>query len=104
MSRTPSSQEEYRAVFLELSDLVNLLPSEKRDAIRASLGDFAHDLKHQLGLVTGANALLQRLDFSEDIEGEIWELVLVIREAVGQIDDYIDTLTEYLNHQIISND
>lgn len=104
MSQSPSSQEEYRALFLELSDLVNLLPREKRESVRTKLGDYAHDLKHQLGLVTGANALLERVDVSEDIETEIRELISVIREAVGQIDDHIDTLTEYLNHQIGSHD
>lgn len=104
MSRTPSSQEDFRALFLELSALVNTLPSDQRASIRTKLGDYAHDLKHQLGLVMGANALLERNDFSEDIRLEIRELAAVIREAAAQIDGHIDMLTEYLNHQIDSQD
>ena len=104
MSRTSSFKEKYRDLFMELSALVNELPIDERALIRARLGDYAHDLKHQLGLVTGANALLERYDFSEDILPEIQELAAVIRDAARQIDDYIDTLTEYLSHQIGSQD
>lgn len=104
MSRTPSTQEDFRSLFLQLSALVNELPMGKRAKIRAKLGDYSHDLKHQLGLVAGANALLERYNFSEDIDSEIRELAAVIREAVRQIDGHIDALTENLNHQIDSQD
>ena len=104
MTRTPASQEDYRALFLELSALVNLLPMDKRASIRTKLGAYTHDLKHQLGLVMGAKALLERFDFSEEVDPEIRELAAVIQQAARQIDDHINTLTEYLNHQIGSHD
>ena len=104
MRATLSSQEDLRSLFLQLSALVNELPMEKRANIRAKLGDYSHDLKHQLGLVTGANALIERYDFSEDIGSEIRELTAVIREAVRQIDEHIDVLTEYLSHKINTHD
>jgi len=100
MSSSLAARDDDRAVFLQLAELVNSLPQAERVSIRRQLGDYAHDLKHQLGLVTSAIALLERYDVSEDAAQQIGELAAVIGEAARQLDGQVDILTAHLNHQI----
>lgn len=100
MSRFLSSAEKYQAVFTELGELVNTLSLEKRVSIRDGLGNYAHDLKHLIGLVAGANAVLERKHGSALEETELEEMVELIVESAFKIDAQIDLLTTYLNHQI----
>ena len=70
--------------FQRLAELVNQLPEEERTALRVALGNYTHDLKHTLGLVTGANALLSRIAADQP---QIMEMAEIIQKASGQIDE-----------------
>lgn len=100
MSKHDVSQEQFQSVFLELADLVNSQKLEKRISIRKQLGEFTHDLKHLLGLVTSANAILQRRSFSAEEDPELKEMVDLVVEAAQNIDSKIDLMADYLNQQI----
>ena len=99
MNQTPSSPDRNRSVFLELAELVNSCPVEQRIFIRSQLGEYTHDLKHLLGLVTGANAVLTRKFALED-DPQFREMVEMIQEAAQKIDAQVDLLTEQLSQYI----
>jgi len=83
--------------FHRLADLVNQLPEEERIALRSALGNYTHDLKHTLGLVTGANAIFLRMASAQP---QILEMAEIIQNASGQIDELITLLADQLNNQI----
>jgi len=98
MNQTPSSPDRNRSVFLELAELVNSSPLEQRIFIRSQLGEYTHDLKHLLGLVTGANAVLTK--YTSENDPQVREMVEMIREAALKIDAQVDLLTEQLSQYI----
>jgi hypothetical protein len=83
--------------FRHLAELVNSLPEEERAVILEGLSNYTHDLKHTLGLVTGANALVSRIS---DEDGQIREMVKIIQSACSQLDDGIMLLVDQLNNRI----
>jgi geranylgeranyl pyrophosphate synthase len=83
--------------FQRLAVLVNQLPEEERSNIRAALGEFTHDLKHTIGLVTGANVLVSRTVTDQT---QVAEMVEIIQNASNQIDDLITLMVDQLNDQI----
>lgn len=85
-------------MFLELAELVNSSPLEQRIFIRSQLGDYTHDLKHLLGLVTGANAVLAK--YTSENDPQFREMVEMIQEAALKIDAQVDLLTEQLSQNI----
>ncbi len=53
----------------ELAEMVNELPLEERVRIREYVGLLVHDLRHSLGLISNAQALLRReLSKKEDMD------------------------------------
>jgi hypothetical protein len=80
-----------------LAELVNQLPEEERAIIRAALGEYTHDLKHTIGLVTGANVLVSRT-ITDD--SHVAEMVEIIQNASIQIDDLVTLMVDQLNNQI----
>ena len=99
MSHDSSSPDPSQGVFLELAELVNSCPVEQRIFIRSQLGEYTHDLKHLLGLVTAANAVLKRKFASED-DPQFREMVEMIQEAAQKIDAQVDMLTEQFSQYI----
>ena len=85
-------------MFLELAELVNSSPLEQRIFIRSQLGEYTHDLKHLLGLVTGANAVLTK--YTSENDPQFREMVEMIQEAALKIDAQVDLLTEQLSQYI----
>jgi len=98
MNQTPPSPDRNRSVFLELAELVNSCPVEQRIFIRSQLGEYTHDLKHLLGLVTGANAVLTK--YTSENDPQFREMVEMIQEAALKIDAQVDLLTEQLSQYI----
>jgi hypothetical protein len=101
MSNSISSEDPYQALFLELAEIVNSLSVEKRASIRTQLGEYTHDLKDLLGLVTGANALLKRYAASDEMDPQVMEMVVLIGDISMKIDEHMDLLTKYLSQQIM---
>lgn len=87
--------------FLRLAELVNQLPEEERTTLRVALGNYTHDLKSTLGLVTGANALLSRIAADQP---QIMEMAEIIQKGSGQIDELIMVLADQLNNRIDTGD
>jgi hypothetical protein len=100
MKQSSSSDEQDQTVFLQLAELVNSLPPEKRVSIRHFLGEYTHDLKHLIGLVTGANALITRQQSGNANSDVFEEMLAMIEDAAKQIDSQIDRLTVYLSQRI----
>jgi len=98
MNQTPPSPDRNRSVFLELAELVNSCPVEQRIFIRSQLGEYTHDLKHLLGLVTGANAVLTK--YTSENDPQFREMVEMIQEAALKIDAQVDLLTGQLSQYI----
>lgn len=88
-------------VFQRLAEMVNQLPGEERKALRAALGVYTHDLKNTIGLVTGSNAILERIAADTP---QIMEMSEIIAKASGQIDDLIMVLVDQLNNKIEIDD
>jgi len=99
MTQNSSSHDHSRSVFLELAELVNSSPLEQRIFIRSQLGEYTHDLKHLLGLVTAANAVLKR-NYASDDDPQFREMVEMIQKAAQKIDAQVDMLTEQLSQYI----
>jgi len=94
------AKEHVCQAFESLAALVNQLPAEQRAELRSTLGSYTHDLKHTLGLVTGANGILLRLNLGEEAAAEVQEMAGIITNASVQMDALIMLLVEHLNNQI----
>ena len=101
MTREDGRGEDFRLAFEKLAELVNQLPVEERTALRSTLGGYTHDLKHTLGLITGANGILLRLDLADEAQAEeVREMAGMITHAAGDIDAMVMHLVEHLSNQI----
>jgi hypothetical protein len=101
MTQEIDSQEDIGQAFEILAELVNQLPEERRAALRSTLGLYTHDLKHTLGLVTGANGVLLRLDLAgEELADEVREMAEMITHAAGDLDAMVMLLVDHLSNQI----
>ena len=83
----------YTEAFSDLAELVNALPDDDdRTNLRETLGEFAHDFKHTIGVVAAANAVLLR-SFSKDTpRSENLDMAEFIETAVIQLDKLLDLL------------
>jgi len=100
MSLPSSFQSENKAVFMKLAELVNTLSLDERSSVRNELGEYTHDLKHLLGLVTSASAVLRREPAFGEQDSQLAEMVELIDQTIRKIDAQIDVLAESLSHQI----
>ena len=98
MKTDSSGKNRYKEVFLRLTECVNSLPLEERVFIRTELGNYSHDMKHYLGVISGANTLLDRNISLEDrdYQDQDREVIDMIRDSSIELNDYTDLLTEYL--------
>jgi len=88
--------ERYQATFEVIGNLVRELPDGQRELISEQLGEYTHDLKHLLGLVTGANAVILRVVPTDEKGVKVLEMVETIDKAAGQLNDYIDVIVSQL--------
>ena len=91
----------YSAAFLDIAQAASQLPEDKRVEVSNQLGTYTHDLKHLLGLVTGANEIILRHASSDEPGGKIVEMVEIIQDATIQMDAYFDLLVDNLYHPIV---
>ncbi|MBN2045212.1 MAG: hypothetical protein JW757_09350 [Anaerolineales bacterium] len=89
--------DEVRKAFWRLAALVNGLTAEEQSELKFALGEYTHDLKHTLGLVTGANALISRTAAGQ---AKIDEMTRMIEGAARQLDQLTDLMVEELNNRI----
>lgn len=94
MSENQSFGEKYASLFQDLAELVNQQPMEHREQTRQLAGEFLHDLKHTLGLITGANALILRDLRGGEEKTQSFEMVKIANDAALKIDAYVDLVTE----------
>lgn len=88
--------EGYEAVFQAIARAVRQLPEEERSRINAQLGEFTHDLKHLVGLVTGANSVVLRSAPSDESGEQIVEMVKISNHAAAEIDAFIEVIVQHL--------
>lgn len=100
MTLTDAPEEDFSQAFETLAELVNQLSLEERSALRSTLGGYTHDLKHTLGLITGANGILLRLDLDGEEAEDVREMAGIILQAAGDIDAMIMQLVEHLSNRI----
>lgn len=100
MTQPDVPKEDFNQAFDKLAELVNQLPLEERTALRSALGIYTHDLKHTLGLVTGANGILLRLDLEREEAKDVREMAGIILQAAGDIDALVMQLVEHLSNRI----
>jgi len=100
MSEIQSAEDKYAPVFKELADLVNQQPAEIRERSRRLVGEFLHDIKDTLGLITGANAVVERdlQDESEPIDS--FEMIQIANDASMLVDAYLDLLNQHFASRI----
>jgi hypothetical protein len=86
----------FAPLFQELAEMINQQPVETRERTRLLIGEYFHDIKHTLGLITGANTVLQRdlQDGCENFDGT--EMIQIANDAAMKINQYIDLLTKNL--------
>ena len=97
MSEDQKKTSTYEQAFQQISDALKQLPSDQQKALREQLGNYTHDLKHTLGVVTGANALLQRDAHTASSHGEVLE---IIQRAARELDAHFEILIQNLSNQI----
>ncbi len=90
------SPEQYQAAFEAIAGAVRQLPDEQRKQIGEQLGEYTHDFKHLLGLVTGANAVLLRVAPADEKGDKMLEMVETIDKASVQLNAYIDMIVSQL--------
>lgn len=100
MTHADVPEEDFSQTFETLAELVNQLSLEKRTALRSTLGGYTHDLKHTLGLITGANGILLRLDLEGEDAKDVREMAGIILQAAGDIDAMVMQLVEHLSNRI----
>ena len=100
MTQPDVPEEEFSQAFEKLAELVNRLSLEERTALRSTFGTYTHDLKHTLGLVTGANGILLRLDLEGEDAKDVREMAGIILQAAGDIDALVMQLVEHLSNRI----
>jgi hypothetical protein len=100
MSENQSFEEKYAPLFQEMAELVNQQPKEKREHTRRLIGEFLHDIKHQLGLVTGANAVILRELNSDREPKQSFEMIEISGNACLTINGYTDLVGENLTARI----
>jgi hypothetical protein len=100
MSTNQLFEEKYALLFQELAELVNQQPKENREHTRRLIGEFLHDIKHQLGLITGANAVILRELNSERGPNQSFEMIKISGDASLKINAYVDLVSENLTAKI----
>ncbi len=90
----------YEGVFLELANAASHLSDEEQEQLGAQLGEYTHDLKHILGLVTGANAIILRSAPSDEPGSKIVEMVEIIEDATAELNAYFDVMIDHLYHPL----
>jgi hypothetical protein len=94
MSDFVPNGETYVQTFWELAEIVNQQPEQTREQVRVLFGDYLHDIKHTLGLVTGANTVLRRNLSSQNKDQENLETLQIADQAAQKISLYLDLLAE----------
>jgi hypothetical protein len=97
MDDDPKRTENFVPIFQQIAEKLNQLEPEQREAIRTPLWEYAHDFKHTLGLVTGANAILQRDD---DVTEEHGEMLDIIDQAVIKLNNSFELFVQNLANRI----
>jgi hypothetical protein len=90
----------YRQAFKELADLINRQSPDIREETRRVFGEYLHDIKHTIGLITGATTIILRdlEDGCEDFDSA--EMLPIINDAAMRINHYVNLLNETLVTQI----
>lgn len=100
MSEFDAAADKYSPAFQELAEIVNRQPEESRELVRRALGEYLHDIKHTLGLITGANTIIQR-DLEDGPENfDSAEMLTIVMDAALRINKYVNLLNENLVTQI----
>jgi hypothetical protein len=94
MSDFDVKAEKYGQTFRQLAEIVNQQPEEAREVLRGGFGEYQHDIKHTLGLITGANTIIQRdlEDGCEDFDSA--EMIQIVTDAALRINQYVNLLNE----------
>lgn len=94
------SSDRYTQMWQDLAEVLNRLPIEDQEAYRKVLGEYLHDMKHTLGLITNANEILRR-DVGERPErSRSLEMINIIHTGALQLDGYLTTMVEEFANRI----
>ena len=100
MSELPSAVEKYAVWLNELAALINQQPQGERQRSRELIGDLLHDIKDTLGLITGANSILEReLQITSD-PAENSEMLKISNNAAMLLNKYAELIGENFANQI----
>ena len=100
MSELPSADEKYAVWLKELAALINQQPQGERQRSRELIGDLLHDIKDTLGLITGANSILEReLQITSD-PAENSEMLKISNNAAMLLNKYAELISENFANQI----
>jgi signal transduction histidine kinase len=97
MSGDQGKTAAYERAFQQIAEALRQLPPDQQKTLREQLGNYTHDLKHILGVVTGANALLIRDSHTAGAYGDLLE---IIQRSAGELDDHFEILIQNLSTQI----
>lgn len=99
MDNQTERNDDHVQTWRDLAELVNALPVEERERYRAVVGNFMHDMKHTLGLITNANEILRRDVENDPGKSRSLEMLNIIRTGALQMDGYLNTMVnEFANH------
>jgi nitrogen-specific signal transduction histidine kinase len=94
MSEPSSIEDKYALFFSQLAELINQQPPDTRADTRRLIGDYLHDIKHTLGLITGANTLIER-DLKDESEPfDSFEMLEIANQASMTINQYLNLVNE----------
>jgi len=97
MSVDQNKTAAYQQAFRQIAEALKQLPPDQQKDLREMLGNYTHDLKHTLGLVTGAHSLLVRDANTAGVHADILE---IIQQAAKELDDHFEILIHNLSNQI----
>ena len=92
--------DKFEGTWQELSILINQLSQDDKQRLRDSLGEFTHDMKHALGLISSGSELIRRDFASCGHEHKSQEMIDVIHTGFEQANAYLDVIVSNLSNKI----
>jgi hypothetical protein len=87
-----AKEEDMAVSWREFAEMLNQLPVEEKKRYHALLGQFLHDVKHSLGLISNANELLRRDANAFPDKHRAKEMIGVTRTGFEQLNGYVNVM------------
>jgi hypothetical protein len=100
MEIAPERREDFIRLWDALVALVNYLPEDERQEMQTNLKEYIHELRHTIGLITSAQALLQRDLSTREDRADILMLLDIISIAANRLTNLVANNLQHVGEDI----